>query len=793
VTALSHLRVLELSKDVSAAYCARQFAAWGADVAMLEGPEGAPLRRRGSLVKVEDGGGVSTLWSYVGANKRSVRLSDDPGDLVDLLGRADVFITDWRQEDLAARGVELDALRRLMPRLVVISITPFGLDGPYATFEGADLVVEALSGYLALNGLPGRPPLRSPGRITGFAVGVNAFVGALAALIRRERCGRGDLVEVSGIETLATVVPFLRVQYVGADKVREGGTEAGVRILPCSDGWVSFLVVDPSHRELFGEVFGIDGAAWPTDLAEAGYGERVARMVAFLSPYTRAMTADAVFEALEARGVVCGKVIDPAALPRLPQLDSRGYWRPADDPVLGAVRHAGPPAKLRNGDTVPIRPAPSLDAAIGLEAVGWPERLETAPAAADGQPPLAGFKVLDLTQAWIGPLATLIMADLGADVIKIESHKRPDVWRQASPQPTAITTVLAERVNRSFYFNSVNRNKRNLALDLRSPDGRALFLRLAKNADVVAENYTARVMDRFGLGYDVLAAAKPDLVMLSSSGFGKTGPWSDYKTNGSAVECLAGWDWLHRYPGGEPILMGFYQADAICGLQMAAVTLLSLLTRVRTGRGEAIDASMLEAATGYVGDLVLQAQCDGEIPLAGNRSPDFAPHGVFPCQGDDRWIAIAVADDTAWSRLAGLPGAPEALSDPRWRTLAGRRADEDAVEAALAAWTRLHDADALMRLLQAAQVAAGVVRGCVEALHDPHLKARDWFKPMTHPDLGEHLYNGFPWRFGECPLSADLPPPRLGEHSRAILTERLGLTADEIDRLEREEVTGSVL
>ncbi len=786
MNALSHLRVVELSRDVPAAYCGRQFAAWGADVVIIEPAGGSPLRGRG----LSRGDAVSVLWSYVGPNKRSVGMPADLEALIGLLSGGDVLVTDRREGDFLAGGVPLGELRRRLPGLIVVSVTPFGLDGPYAAFEGADIVVEALSGYLALNGLPGRPPLRAPGHITSFAVGVNAFIGALAALIRRERCGQGEMVEVSGVETLAFIVPFLRVQYVAGDKVREGGTEAGVRILPCLDGWVSFLVIDPRHRRLFGEVFGIDEADWPADIAEGSYGERVERAVRFLSSYTRRMTADAVFEALEARGVVCGKVIDPAELPRCPQLGARGYWRSAEHPGVGPLLYPGPAAKLRNRDIENVRPAPSR---AGAEETGWPSRPSPPLGEVDRRPPLDGFRVLDLTQAWIGPFATLILADLGADVIKIECHKRPDVWRQASPQPTAITNVVAESVNRSFYFNSVNRNKRDLTLDLRDPRGRDLFLRLAKSADVVAENYTPRVMDRFGLGYDALRAVKPDIVMLSSSGFGKTGPLSDHKTNGSAVEGLAGWDWLHRYPGGEPVLMGFYQADAICGLQMAAVTLVSLLRRLRTGEGEAIDGSMLEASAGYIGDLILRAQIDGEAPLTGVRDPDFAPYGVYRCRGADRWIAIVVRDDDAWSRLAALSEAPMSLSDPAWRTLAGRIADQDALDAAVETWTQTQDAEHLMRLLQGAGVAAGIARGCTEALSEPHLTARDWFKPMTHPDLGRHLYNGFPWRFADCVLTADLPPPRLGEHSRALLKERLGLPDAEIDRLEAEGVTGAVL
>lgn len=787
---LAHLRVVELSSDTAAAYCGRQFAAWGAEVVMLEPEGGSPLRGRGPLLHDAHGNEASALWAYVGANKASAAEPADGEAWMRLLSGADVLVTDQTQ---LAPGLSLRDVRRRAPHLVVVSVTPFGLDGPYAAFAGADLVVEALSGYLSLNGLPGRPPLRAPGHMVGFIVGVNAFVGALAALYRCAKTGRGDLVEVSGVESLASIVPFLRVQYVAGDKIREGGTESGGRIIPCSDGWVSFLVADPRCHKVLSELLGMAESDWPASLQEGGVRERASKAIEFLSPYTRRMTAEAIFEALEANGIVCGKVLSPAQLLADPQLTARGFFREVLDPKLGRVRHAGPPAKLARGDIAPLRPAPELWRSVTADDLGWAPRAQPAAETGPDHLPLSGLRVLDLTQAWIGPFATLMLADLGAEVVKIECHKRPDVWRQSSPQPTAITNVVADRVNRSHYFNSVNRNKRDLALDLRTTEGRDIFLRLVREADVVAENYTPRVMDRFGLSYDQLRRERPDLVMMSSCGFGKTGPLADYKSNGSAVEGLAGWDWLHRYPGEDPLMMGFFQADAICGLQMAALMLVSLIDRLRTGEGEAIDGAMVEAASGYIGDLILQADVEGAAQISGNRDPDFAPHNLFPCAGEDRWIAIAVQDDAAWAELTRIPGAPAALANPAWRTRAGRLADEDALEAALSSWTRTQDADALMQALQRRKVAAGVVRGVTECLTEPHLSERGWFKPMTHPDLGQHLYNGFPWRFDECELRAELPPPRLGEHSEALLKELLGLSQAEIDQLKAGEITGAVL
>lgn len=780
---LAGLKVVELSRDVPAAYCGRQFAAWGADVIVAEPPGGHPLRRARPLATGRSGEDHSLLWLNVAAGKRTLA-----EDFRSLIPRADVFLTDYADDQLAALGLSLDDLHRDQPGLVICAISPFGRTGPYVGLQASELVVQALSGYLSLNGLPGDPPLRAPGHLTGYAVGVNAFVAALGACIKRVRTGCGDLVEVSAMETLAAVVPYLRVQYMARDKHREGGTEAGVRILPCADGWISLLISNPTHKTLWSEVLGIPADAWSDELYEGGYHDIVRKMTAFLSDYTRRMTAHDLFETLEKRAEVCGRVITPKGLLAEPQLEARGFFRRLDHPDLGEVRLVGPPGKLgRVGQDQPV-----LDRPVSLADVDWPV-LDAAPQEARrAERPLEGMRVLDLTQAWIGPFATLLFADLGAQVIKIESHKRPDVWRSASPNPVAITNIDAKAVNRSHYFNSVNRDKLDLGLDLATPEGKALFLRLAKDADVVAENYTAHVMKRLGLDYPVLAAANPRLVMLCSSGFGKTGPWSDYRTNGSAIEALAGWDSMHAYPGGPPVLMGFYPADPICGLQMAAVTLACLFRRETTGKGEAIDGAMLEASVGYIGELILQAQFEGDIAPIGNRDPDMIPHGVFPCRGEDRWIALSVPDDQAWRALLALD-VPAGLRAERFATADGRRLHQDALDALVADWTAGQDGEALMAALQAKGVPAGVVRTLAQALDDPHLAARDWFKPMARPDIGEHRYNGFAWSFADCELKAVIPPPRLGEHSEQVLREIVGLQADEIEALKIKDVVGSVL
>ena len=790
--ALSGVRVVELADGVAAAYCARQFALWGADVVVLESEGGSRLRRRGPRAG-EGAERESLLWQFVAANKRAASLPDacpDAAALLDLLRRADVLVTDWGDADLERWGLTLDDVRERCPDLVLVSVSPFGLSGPFAGLVGSELVVQALSGYAFLNGDARRAPLKAPGHVLGYACGVSAFVAALAALVSRLESGRGGFIEVSEFDVIAGILPLLPVEYGGPHPRREGGSTTGVRAHRCRDGWVTFMPPLEEQLDDYGAVLGVDEKEWPPieDGEDPPAWRR--RLIPLLAGKVRDMKADDVFHGLLKRRVVCGKVLSPADLLTDEHLAARGFFRTLRHPRLGELPFAGPAAALgRTGAAAPV-PAPSAAERIRPSRLDWGPREPPASSADQGEAlPLAGVRIVDLTQAWIGPYAAMLLADLGADVIKVESHQRPDVWRRWLANPKPAGNGPGGHINTSPYYNSVNRNRRSLCLDLKTEDGRDLLRRLIADADVLMENFTPRVMERFGFDWPAVEKLSPGLVMTSWSGFGKTGPLSDYKANGTSIEALSGWDWLHRYPGGEPTVMGFYQADAITGLQMAATTLVALFHSRRTGEGQAIDGSMMEAAAGYLGEVLLDAALGDERTPVGNGDLDHAPHGVYPCAGEDRWIALAVESDEQWRRLAALSGS-ETLADPAFGRRRERIANAEKLDEAMVEWTRTQRAKPLMERLQTAGIAAGVVRSTAEVMACPHLDERAWFRRIEHPDLGEKRYAGHSWRIDGLSERSDRPPPRLGEHSRDLLRERLGLSESEIDDLFDRGVTG---
>ncbi len=671
--ALQEIRVVEIGASLATAWCGRQFALWGADVVVLEPSAGSPLRRRAPHAPGPDGA-ASLLWTHVAAGKRSFRQDiacPTPADLERLLAGADVLLADRDDPWLAELGVAAEALQASTPGLVAVELSPFGQSGPLSGYQSSELVVQALAGYLSLNGHPDHAPLKAPGHILAYACGVSAFVAALAGLVGRAKRGGGAFVEASELDTIASILPLLRGQYTGEHPRRTGGPGTGVRPQPCQDGFVSFM--PPTTRQLgeFEIALGVAPDAWPACAREARAPGRAAELMEFLAGFTRAMPAQDVFLALLKAGIPAGIAARPDELLAEPHLAARGFFHPIDDPTLGALTAPGAPAKLSATPARGFAPAPGLPEAVGLDAIGWGARGGSAPSAASPEPPLAGVRLLDLTQAWIGPYAAMLLADLGAETIKIEFHRRPDVWRQWGWAPVPLTTVNADEVNASPNYNSVNCNKRSLCLDLKSEQGRDIFLRLADGADLVMENYTPHVLEGFSLGYEVLRERNPRLVVTSFCGYGKTGPLAEFKANGTTIEAVAGWDFFHRYPDGDPMVMGFYQADAITGLQMAATTLVALVHRLRTGEGQAIDGSMYEAAAGYIGETLLDAQFGARQTPFGNRDADFAPSGVFRCAGKDAWIALTIRDDAEWSRLVALaPALDEAAFVGAGRRLA---------------------------------------------------------------------------------------------------------------------------
>lgn len=409
---------------------------------------------------------------------------------------------------------------------------------------------------------------------------------------------------------------------------------------------------------------------------------------------------------------------------------------------------------------------------------------------------LKGIRVLDLTRVWSGPLATRILADFGAEVIKVEDRAArgpagipPDYAQRSGFYPDG---EAGERPwNRNGFHNKMNRNKLAITLQLNTEAGAAVFKRLAAVSDVVIENYSPRVMANFGLEYERLREVRPDLIMVSMPGYGLTGPYRDRVSWGTTLEPEAGLSSLMGYPDRGPMRLGVAYPDPVAGVHAAAAVLMALWYRRRTGWGQHIDLAQIETATAVIGEAFLGYQLTGRRPeRLGNRHPWMVPHGCYPCRGDDRWLTISARHDDDWRALCQVMGRDDLAEDPRFATPQARWQHQDDLDALIAAWTREQNRDEAMCRLQAASVPAGAVLDARDLAINKHLEARGFFPRLTHPDAGTHPYPGQPIHLSATPAAFRTDAPALGQDNERIFKGLLGLTDEEYAALEEQEVIG---
>ncbi len=406
----------------------------------------------------------------------------------------------------------------------------------------------------------------------------------------------------------------------------------------------------------------------------------------------------------------------------------------------------------------------------------------------DATRPLEGFRVLDLTVFWAGPLPSAILADLGAEVIKVEAPHRLDPFRAYGIPGTSRD---AQAFEKSPLFNSANRNKRGITLNLADQRGQELFKRLVSKSDAVMENFTPRVLPQFGLGYEVLRAIKPALVMTSISGFGRSGPWRDYVSFAAIGEALSGISSLTGYDSRDVLLHGVGVSDPYTGLTAAFATLAALQSALETGEGRHIEIAQLEASLPFIADAIMEYVLNNTVRgRVTNEQAGRAPHGAFRARGDDVWVTISVGTDLQWQGLLDAMGQPAWGGEERFATPLARYRNRAALNALVEEWTSSRDKEALASDLQRRGVPAAPVRSPAEQINDPQLKSLGFFQMVDHPYAGRHPYPSFPARFsGRYPAIARVGP-LAGQDNRFVFEELLGLSRTEIEELEAAGITG---
>ena len=786
--ALAGIRVAEFGAGSALAYCGKLFADFGAEVVKVEPPGGDPARRIPPLVTCADGTTESGVFAWLNTNKCSI--TADPGDharLREIAGASDVLLDARSPSEAGATRHE--ALRAAFPELTIIALRWFGESGPYRDFAATDSVVRALAGLVKQTG-PVDAPALQPDHQASVPGALCAFSAALSALLSPG--ARGRRFEISVHEANVVIAEY---QAANSVQLKLGEQRRGVNrwyptfpmgVYPCREGWLGITVLTADQWAEFCDLLGIcDAAADPGYATSAQRMARADELEAVFVPLLRARTAREWFAEGLRRRIPFVLVPDMAELLAEPVHRARGTFGTV---AIGGATFEAPVLPQHLTRTPPS--ATGVAPRAGADDTVWKPSPSVLRRDARPDLPLAGIRIVDLAMGWAGPLATRQMADLGAQIIKVEGRAYPDWWRSGDYSESAIARHAHET---QLWFNVLNRNKTGITLDLTQPAGAAILLRLVRTADAVVENYSQGVLPKLGLAYPELKAEKPDLVMVSMPAFGADTEWAEVRAYGSTLEQGSG---LPRVTGRDPwppTMNHIAYGDPIGGLNAGAALLVALLHRRRTGQGQHVDLSQVACMLPLVAPWIIEQSITGRVgPRLGNRHPVFVPHGCFRCAGEDGWVVVAVTDDAAWQRLCGVIGRADLAGDPVLRTPAGRRGAEDALEAAITAWTRERTPDAAMNALQQAGVAAGVARGFAEIMQaEPHLRARGFWQEIDRPFLGPHLQPSPTFREEGVPYPIRMPAPTLGQSTRQVLADILGMSDAELDQLEAERIIGT--
>ncbi|HSP99034.1 MAG TPA: CoA transferase [Candidatus Dormibacteraeota bacterium] len=791
---LAHLRVLDLT-DLRGALAGRLLADLGADVVKIEPPGGDPGRQQAPFAGGVAGADRSLPFVYRNLNKRTLSLdlhaAADAARFRVLCDAADVLLENYGTNRRQVLDLAPEAVRERHPRLIHVALTDFGLSGPRAHWHAEPLVAFAGSGALFTTGFPEQPPCTLPGFAAHDCAAVFGVAGALIAALDRARHGRGQTVEVSAQEAAISgfnpwAIPLADYNrlYSFLPTAPPRAADGNYLVLPVADGYVRILPAGRRHWHglvaLLDRADAFTAPEWEMPLYRMLNHDAI-RLIAAdaLARRTRAE----VFAEARTRGVPLAPVHTPDEFVASEQSRARGAFRRAGG-VLGEAPVAVAPFTFSR---TPLAAAPRLPQACAADAVQWPPgeaggaglpprpalRSRAAEAAADS-PLLAGTRVVVFGYAVVAPELGTLLAELGAEVIRVESRAGLDLLRQITLEP--------ETPNRAFTFNDASRGQRSACFDLRQPRGRELALALCASADVVVENYRGGALRHHGIDYDAVSARRPDVIYLSSQGYGANGPLAEVPAFGPLNASYCGVQWLWNHPDSPyPAGTSLNHPDHIASKLAAVAVLAALEHRRRSGEGQYIDMAQTEAAAFLIGEQYLLSTCTGAPPRQlGNAADDAVPHGVYPAAGNDQWVAVAVASDAAWQRLARCCGWAD---DPALATLAGRLAARAAVDARLAEWTHTRDAETAATTLQAAGVSAMAVLGPDELRSDPHLLARNAIVTVEHPEIGPERHIGTPLRLSLSPLATAGPAPLLGADTEDVLVRVLGLSREEAQQL----------
>lgn len=774
---LGGLRVVEIGVGIASGYAGKLFCDAGAEVIKVEPATGDPLRTW-SATGAPLGDGPGALFSFLAAGKQSVVGSVADEQVRDLLLTADLVID--------SGALDVESMHASAPGLVILSVTPFGLSGPLAGRPATDFIVQAECGSIAARGAPDLPPVQAGARTSEWAAGLYGAAAALAAVLGVQRGAEGVVIDASWMEAMMISTNLfsdplwsLMKALMGIDPPGPARSVETPSIYPSADGWIGFNTNGPQHAEAFLHLIE------RPDLVDAGYVMASTRsgnrheFDGWVREYTTKHTSAEILERAGELRVPTVRVNDGRTVLEEEHLVAREFFAPSADGRFTAPR---PHYRIQNERPPLPRGVPALGSATVHPR-------ETRPiSAVTRSRPLEGLKVLDVTCWWAGPSNTQILAAMGADVIHVESIAHADPMRYAA------AVMFLDRDQwwelSSFYLG-INTNKRGITLDLGDPAGVELAERLVEWADIVVENYTPRVMPKFGLGWERIHELNPRAVMVRQPAFGLDGPWADRVGFAQNMEQMAGMAYLTGYRDEEP-LVPRGPGDPLGGAHAAFATLAALARRDVTGEGVLVEVPLIEGSLNITAEPVVEFSATGRLmERDGNRSAHAAPQGLYACQGDEQWLALSVSSDAQWRSLVAVLGADELGDDEALNDLAGRRAAHDRLDELIGSWASERSLDVALEALVGAGVPAAALADPRTIHTHPQFVARGFFEDAPHPVVGSVPIAGMPFRMTGADRWILAPAPLMGQHNDEVLGGLLGLDSVRLGELTDDGVIGT--
>lgn len=794
--------VVDLSTGIAGAYCTKLLADGGAEVIKVEPPEGDWLRQWSASGANIPPGCDGALFSFLACSKQSVVADPDISNDIEfvnaLLAQADAVVWSRGSKVAEHHGFTPAEIHRVHSHLTVTSITPFGLEGPWSDRPATEFTLQAWSGGIVAlgRGSADRAPVFVGGQVGEYLTGAYASAVTMASRLR----GGAELVDLSMLEAQILGLTYYPVTFfeILGRPWRDSRRLTVPGIAPAADGLVDLGC--GTAQQWFDLCAMVGHPEWIDENSVLSITEQACEKSEEIYRWLQEHTIEEIRELATAFRIPNAPVANGATVESLDHFQARRSFvcNPRD-----GFRQPGPPYRLRPARLRPPQSAPRLgehtehyhQVRRGVPSREYASPTSGNPFSALERLPFSGLRVLDVTAFWAGPSSTHILALLGAEVIHIESTRRPDGARLIA----GIPVTEDQWWEKSPIFSALNTNKKDLTLDLQSTGGRELLRRLVTTCDVIAENFTPRVLEQIGLDFAAVQELRPDAILLRMPGFGLNGPWRDNPAFAYAIEAAAGLSWLTGYPDRNPY-EPYSIGDPNAGVHALNGLLLALEHRRRTGEGVLVEAAMVDAALNVAAEQVIEYSAYGALlERSGNRGPTAAPQNLYLTADIDEfgrrdcWIALAVATDDQWLRLRDALGNPTWAANPELLTAQGRRDHHDDIDKHLSAWCETQSADAIVSCLWSAGVPVAKVMQPHRQTELPQLAFRRFFERVGHPVNDAVPHSTLPARFSGGPDRFHTRhAPLLGEHNRELLTA-LGLSAKEIDALEADGVIGCAL